>query len=194
VPTVLLFHHVQGLTPGVLAFADALRAAGHTVHTPDLLDGKLFGSVPEGVAYVKTIGFQTVIERGAAAAEALPEELVYIGMSLGALPAQYLAQTRQGARRAVLLHGAVGVSEFSPTWPKDVPVEIHAMDADPEFVDSGDIDAAMALVSEAEDGNLFLYPGKGHLFTDSSLADYDPEAAALVMRRVLQFLQDVDAG
>lgn len=89
--TVLLFHHVQGLTSGVTVIADTLRAAGHTVHVPDLLDGKLFGSIAEGVAYVKTIGFSTVIERGAAAAADLPQDLVYIGMSLGALPAQYLA-------------------------------------------------------------------------------------------------------
>ena len=192
-PTILLFHHVQGLTPGVTAFADALRAAGHTVHTPDLLDGKLFGSIPDGLAYVKTLGFQTVIEHGAAAAESLPTDLVYIGMSLGVLPAQYLAQTRPGARGAVLLHGAVTASEFSPVWPAHVPVQIHAMDADPEFVDSGDIDAAVELVGQSEDGNLFLYPGRGHLFTDKSLADYDPDAAALVLRRVLAMLEELQA-
>jgi len=190
-PTILLFHHVQGLTPGVTAFADVLRAAGHTVHTPDLLDGKLFGSIPDGLAYVKTLGFQTIIERGATVAATLPEDIVYIGMSLGVLPAQYLAQTRTGARGAVLLHGAITVSEFSPVWPKHLPVQVHAMDADPEFVDSGDIDAAMELVGQAEDGDLFLYPGRGHLFTDSSLPDHDADAAALVMSRVLAFLDEV---
>lgn len=191
-PTILLFHHVQGLTPGVTAFADALRAAGHTVHVPDLLDGKLFGSILDGLAYVKTLGFPEIITRGAAVAANLPEDLVYIGMSLGALPAQYLAQTRAGARGAVLLHGAVEVSEFSPTWPRQVPVQVHAMDADPEFVDSGDIDAAMALVGQAEDGELFLYPGRDHLFTDSSLDDYDPVATALVLARVLAMLDALD--
>lgn len=190
-PTILLFHHVQGLTPGVVAIADTLRAAGHTVHVPDLLDGKLFGSIPDGLAYVKTLGFQTVIERGAAAAESLPQDLVYLGMSLGVLPAQYLAQTRAGARGAVLLHGAVTASEFSPVWPAHVPVQVHAMDADPEFVDSGDIDAAMELVGQSDNGDLFLYPGRAHLFTDSSLAEYDAAAAALVMSRVLAFLDEV---
>lgn len=190
-PTILLFHHVQGLTPGVTAFADALRAAGHTVHTPDLLDGKLFGSIPDGIAYVKTLGFQTIIERGAAVAATLPEDLVYIGMSLGALPAQYLAQTRPGARGAVLLHGAITVSEFSPVWPKHVPVQVHGMDADPEFVDSGDLDAAMELVGQAENGDLFLYPGRAHLFADSSLSDYDAEATGLVLQRVLAFLAEL---
>jgi dienelactone hydrolase len=190
-PTILLFHHVQGLTAGVTAFANALRAAGHTVHTPDLLDGKTFGSIPDGIAYVKSLGFQTVIDRGVAAAQALPADLVYIGMSLGVLPAQALAQTGEGARGAVLLHGAVTVSEFSPVWPRHVPVQVHAMDADPEFVDSGDIDAAMELVRQAENGDLFLYPGRGHLFTDNTVADYDADAAATVLRRVLAFLDEV---
>lgn len=190
--TIILFHHVQGLTSGVTAFADALRSAGHDVHVPDLLDGKLFGSIPDGMAYVQQLGFPKIIERGAAVAATLPEDLVYIGMSLGVLPAQYLAQTREGARGAVLLHGAVPVSEFSPVWPRHLPVQVHAMDADPEFVDSGDIDAARELVGQAEEGNLFLYPGKGHIFTDSTLDDYDPEATALVLNRVLAMLAKLD--
>jgi dienelactone hydrolase len=190
-PTILLFHHVQGLTSGVTAIADTLRAAGHTVHVPDLLDGKTFGSIPEGIAYVKTIGFGTIIERGRAAAEAVPGPIVTIGMSLGVLPAQAVAQTRPDMRGAVLLHGAVTAAEFSPVWPRHVPVQVHAMDADPEFVDSGDIDAAREIVAQAGRGELFLYPGMVHLFTDSSLPDYDAEAAALVMRRVLAFLDEV---
>lgn len=190
-PTILLLHHVQGLTPGVMAFADALRAAGHTVHTPDLLDGKIFASIPDGMAYVQSLGFSTIIARGAAAAEPLPADIVYLGMSMGVLPAQYLAQTRPGARAAIFLHGAITVREFSPHWPAQVPVQIHAMDGDPEFVDSGDIDAARGLVAEADDGAMFLYPGKGHLFTDNTLADYDADATALVMERVLAFLARV---
>ncbi|UJW84178.1 dienelactone hydrolase family protein [Devosia sp. SL43] len=190
-PTILLLHHVQGLTPGVIAIADAIRAAGHTVHTPDLLDGQRFASIADGMAHVQTLGFSTIIARGAAATESLPADIVYLGMSMGVLPAQYLAQTRPGARAAIFLHGAITVSEFSPHWPVQVPVQIHAMDGDPEFVDSGDIDAARAIVAEAEDGEMFLYPGTGHLFTDTSLADYDADAAALVMQRVLAFLAGV---
>src|SRR5688500_2398683 len=66
---VLLFHHAQGLTPGVLAFADVLRVAGHTVHTPDLLDGRRFDSVEAGVAYAGQVGFGEVLERGVRAAD-----------------------------------------------------------------------------------------------------------------------------
>jgi dienelactone hydrolase len=190
-PTILLLHHVQGLTPGVTAFADTLRAAGHTVHTPDLLDGRTFASIPDGIAYAKSVGFGTILERGVTAAEGMPDDLVTIGMSLGVMPAQKLAQTRLGIRGAVLLHGAVPASEFCEGWPRHVPLQIHAMDADPEFVDSGDIDAAVELVGAAENGDLFLYPGNAHLFTDSSLPAFDPDAAALVMSRILSFLDEI---
>jgi Dienelactone hydrolase and related enzymes len=187
-PTILLFHHVQGLTPGVTAFADTLRAAGHSVHTPDLLDGRQFASIPDGIAYLQQLGFGTVIARGSEAAGAHAEADVVIGMSMGVLPAQYLAQTREGMRGAVFLHGAVPVREFSPAWPRQVAVQIHAMEGDPEFVASGDIDAARDIVAQAENGEMFLYPGTTHLFTDNSLADYDATAAALVTERVLGLL------
>jgi dienelactone hydrolase len=185
---ILLFHHAHGLTPGVLAFADALRAAGHTVHTPDLYAGRTFATTQEGVAHAQEIGFGEVIGRGVAAAEGLPTELVYAGFSLGVLPTQALAQNRPGARGALLFSGTVPVTEFGPSWPEGVPVQIHAMDHDPFFVDEGDIDAARALVAGASDAELFLYPGDRHLFADSSLPDYDEAAAALLRDRVLMFL------
>jgi dienelactone hydrolase len=185
---VLLFHHAQGLTPGVLAFAEDLRRAGHTVHTPDLFDGRTFDTVDEGVAHANEIGFSEIIERGVRAADGLPAELVYAGFSLGVLPAQKLAQTRAGARGALFFHSCAPVSQFGDSWPEDVPVQIHSMDADPFFVDEGDIDAARALVASAGHAELFLYPGNGHLFADSSLPSYDATAAALLRRRVLEFL------
>ncbi len=185
---VVLFHHAQGLTPGVVAFADELRGAGHTVHTPDLFEGRTFHSVTEGVAYAEEIGFGEVIERGIRAVEGKPAGLVYGGFSLGVLPAQSLAQTRAGARGALLFHACVPVSEFGSAWPDGVPVQVHAMDADPFFVGDGDIDAARALVDEAEDAELFLYPGDQHLFADNSLSAYDADAAALLTQRALDYL------
>jgi dienelactone hydrolase len=190
---VVLFHHALGLTAGVHAFADELRAAGHTVHTPDLFEGRTFGTLEEGVGHAEEIGFGEVIERGCRAVEELPAELVYAGLSLGVLPAQKLAQTRPGARGAVFCYSCVPTSEFGSgsqvgSWPAGVPVQVHGMDADPIFVGEGDIDAARALVAEAEDGELFLYPGDQHYFADSSLPSYDPAAAALLRRRVLDFL------
>ncbi len=186
---VLLFHHAQGQTPGFHAFADEVRQAGHTVHTPDLFDGKTFGSIDEGLAYVKELGgFEQVVERGERAADELPNELVYGGFSLGVVTAQKLAQTRPGARGALLFYSCVPVSEFGTAWPKGVPVQIHGMDKDPYFAGEGDIDAARELVASTDQAELFLYPGDQHYFADSSLPSYDPEAAALLTRRVLDFL------
>ncbi len=188
---VLLFHHAQGQTTGFLAFADQLRDAGHTVHTPDLFEGRTFDTIDEGRAFVKQIGFQEAVDRQVQAADGLPAELVYAGFSLGVVPAQQLAQTRPGARGALLIDSCLPTSEFETSWPDGVPVQIHGMDADPYFAGEGDIDAARALVGEADDAELFVYPGDQHLFADSSLPSYDPEAAALLTQRVLAFLKAV---
>jgi dienelactone hydrolase len=188
---VLLFHHAQGQTAGFHAFADELRPAGHTVHTPDLYDGRTFPTLEEGIAYAGEVGFMEILERGVRTADELPSELVYAGFSLGVMPAQKLAQTRPGAHGALLFYSCIPASEFG-TWPADVPVQIHGMDADPIFVDEGDIDAARAIVDSTEQAELFLYPGDQHYFADSSLPSYDESAAKLLTQRVLAFLEDRD--
>jgi dienelactone hydrolase len=182
---VLLFHHAQGLTEGVREFAGQLRAAGHRVTVPDLFEGATFGTVDEGVAHAQQVGFGAIAERGRRAAGELPPGLVYAGMSLGAMPAQMLAQTRPGARGALLMSGCLPAAEYGP-WPDAVPVQVHGMDADPWFAE--DLDAARDLARTARDAELFLYPGHRHLFADSSLPDYDEPAAALLRQRVLAFL------
>ncbi len=186
---ILLFHHAQGLTAGVLAFADDLRGAGHVVHAPDLYDAKTFADLDEGVGYAKEVGFGTILERGRVAAEGLPDELVYAGFSLGVMPAQLLAQTRPGAKGAMFFSAALPASEFGDSWPPGVPLQIHMMEED-EWVDE-DLPAARELVRTADDAELFLYPGDRHLFADSSLPDFDEDAAALLGKRVLAFLQKV---
>jgi dienelactone hydrolase len=188
---LVLYHHAQGLTKGVEAFADELRRAGHTVHVPDLYEGHTFDTLDEGLAYAKRTGFGTIMERGLTAVEGLGGALVYAGFSLGVMPAQRLAQTRAGARGALLFHACIPVSEFGEAWPVGVPVQVHGMDGDPFFADEGDLDAARALVDSAEQAELFLYPGKEHLFVDSSLPSYDQDAAALLTRRVLDFLEGI---
>ncbi|MFH8682907.1 dienelactone hydrolase family protein [Streptomyces lydicus] len=188
---VLLFHHAHGLTSGVRAFAGALEAAGHRVHLPDLYEGRVFEDLQDGVGHAMEVGFETIIERGRAAAEQLPAGLVHLGFSLGVLPAQALAQTRAGARGALLLHSCVPASEFGGAWPQGVPVQIHGMDADEFFVADGDLDAARALVASTPDAELFLYPGDRHLFADSSLPSYDEKATALLTERVIGFLDGV---
>jgi dienelactone hydrolase len=187
---VVLFHHAQGLTPGCLAFADGLRRAGHTVHVPDLYDGRTFATLEEGIAYAKQVGFDKVLERGRIAAEGLPRELVYAGFSLGVMPAQMLAQTRAGARGALLFSAALPASEFGDAWPQGVPLQMHMMEGD-EWVLEGDLDAARTLVETVGGAELFLYPGDRHLFADSSLPDYDMKAATLLNERVIGFLDKV---
>jgi dienelactone hydrolase len=188
-PEILLFHHAQGQTPGFLAFAEELRAAGHTVHTPDLYEGKTFAALDEGVGYAQQVGFNTILERGRLAAESLPNELVYGGFSLGVMPAQMLAQTRPDAKGALLFSAALPTTEFGRPWPPGVPLQIHMMEADEWALE--DLDAARQL--EAIDGaELFLYPGDRHLFADNSLPDYDESAATLLKQRVLSFLDNID--
>lgn len=186
---VLLFHHAMGQTTGFDAFADELRQAGHAVHTPDLFEGRKFGSIEDGVAHAQEVGFGEIIERGVRAADELGDGIVYAGFSLGVLPAQKLAQTRPGARGALLYYSCVPVSEFG-SWPADVPAQIHGMDADPFFMDEGDVDAARELVEAAEDAELFLYPGDQHYFADSSLPSYDEGATKLLTERTLAFLAE----
>ncbi|MEX2275274.1 MAG: dienelactone hydrolase family protein [Actinomycetota bacterium] len=188
--TVLLFHHAQGQATGFVAFADELREAGHAVVTPDLYDGNTFGDLEEGVAYAEQIGLRQITRTGSATAEDLPADIVYAGFSLGVLPAQSLAQTRPGARGAVFFHSCVPTSELESSWPEGVPLQIHMMDSDP-LAEGEDRPVAEALVEETDDAELFLYPGSAHLFADASLDDYDEQAATLLKRRTLAFLQRV---
>ena len=188
---VLLFHHAHGLTPGVIDFAEELRGAGHVVHTPDLYEGRTFEDLGEGVAHAAGIGFGEITARGVRTADSLRPDLVYAGFSLGVLAAQKLAQTRAGARGALLFHACLPPTEFASSWPAAVPVQIHAMDADPMFVDEGDLEAAQALVSSCDQAELFLYRGEQHLFADPSLPAYQEAAATLLRQRVLAFLDAV---
>ncbi|MCW2510060.1 MAG: dienelactone hydrolase [Modestobacter sp.] len=184
---VLLFHHAQGLTAGVLSFAAKLRAGGHVVHSPDLYEGRTFPDLADGVGHAEQIGFDTIIERGRLAAEDLPADIVYAGFSLGVLPAQMLGQTRPGAKGVLLFHAAVPTEEFDGGWPQGVPLQMHTMDAD----ELGDVEVARHLAQTIDGAELFLYPGDGHLFADRSLPAYDADAATLLEQRVLRFLGEV---
>ena len=185
---VVLFHHVQGLTAGVRRLADELRGGGHTVHTPDFFEGVTFGSIDEGFAAVRARGEGAVDSWADAVVAELPSTIVYAGISLGVMPAQRLAQTRPGAAGALLVEACAPASAFGERWPADVPVQVHGMEHDPFFGLEGDVDAARELVAQAGDGELFVYPGDVHLFTDSSLPSHDEGATALVVERALAFL------
>ena len=192
---VVLFHHVQGLTDGMLAFTDGLRVGGHTVHTPDLFDGERPLTIDDGMKLVQELGDAAITERVDRALSGLPEDLVYAGISFGVESAQRLAQTRPGARGALLYESCFPITgdwAFGP-WPAGVPVQIHGREADPFFAEGGDLDAARELVETVgqELAELFLYPGDQHLFVDSSLPSYDADATVLALRRSLEFLDGV---
>jgi dienelactone hydrolase len=184
---VLLYHHIQGLTEGVRSFADELRQAGHTVHTPDLFDGRTFDTIDEGMSFAREAGFGALAERGVAAAEGIDAKSVYAGFSFGVMIAQQLAQTRPGAGGALLMYSCLPVSEFGEAWPEGVPVQVHGKEDDPFFLE--DLEAARALVDSTDQAELFLYPGEEHLFADSSLPAYDAAAAKLLTERALAFLE-----
>ena len=188
---VLFFHHALGLTPWCLSFAEELRTAGHVVHAPDLFEGKTFTEIADGVAHAEEVGFGTIMDRGRTAAESLPNELVYAGMSLGVVPAQMLAQTRPGAKGVVLISSVVPPSEFG-SWPESVPAQIHMMENDPIVVNEGDLEAARQHAGAYDAVELFLYPGDGHYFFDSSHPSYDEGAATVFKQRVLSFLGNLE--
>lgn len=193
--TVVLFHHVRGLTPGVLAFAERLREGGHRVETPDLFEGRLPSSIEAGVALVDAIGEQELARRADAAVGALgvePGDTVWAGFSFGAALAQERAQTRRGSRGALLYESFVSTTApwaFGP-WPADVPAQVHGMSGDPYFAHEGDLEAALEAADLVGDHviEVFEYPGDQHLFTDASLPSFDPDATEAVLARSRAFL------
>jgi dienelactone hydrolase len=191
---VVLFHHVQGVTDGVRALADRLRAGGHTVHVPDLYGGQVASTLEDGFAIKNGLGDEVIAERLERALADLPSGLVYAGISYGVMTAQRLAQSVPGARGALLYEAFVSTTaEWAfGAWPEGVPVQVHGMDADPIFVGEGDVEAARELVASTTLGELFLYPGDQHYFLDPTLPSYDPDAAALVMQRTLTLLRSVE--
>lgn len=180
---IVLFHHAGGLTPGVRQFADLLRTAGHTVHTPDLFDGRTFADVHDGVAYAQEAGEEVFAARAAEAVVDLPAAIVYGGMSMGAARAAEQVLTRPGARGAFFLYGAIDPGWWNAAWPAGVPSQAHVTEGDPWR--EPDAEAAYTAVSGAE---LFAYPGNGHLFAEPGHPDYDEQAAATATSRIVEFL------
>jgi dienelactone hydrolase len=179
---VVVFHHALGLTDSIRRFAAAWGDAGHTVHTPDLYDGRTFESIEDGMAYSEELGGpMAIVDRARAAVESLSSEVVYVGFSLGVLPAQSLAQTRPGARGAVLCYAALPLGQWGDnwpaTWPEGVRLQLHILDGDE------DSEIAQGLAAAVPEADLFVYPGTEHYF-----AEHDDEAAALLTQRVLGFL------
>jgi dienelactone hydrolase len=184
VAEVVVFHHALGLTDAVRRFAADLGDAGHSVHTPDLYDGRTFDTIESGMAYSEELGGPMgIVERGRAAVDSLPNEAFYVGFSLGVLPAQSLAQTRPGAHGAVLCYSALPLGEWGDnwpaTWPAGVRLQLHILE------DDEDLEIAQTLGATVPAAELFVYGGTEHYF-----AEHDEEAASLLTRRVLAFLDE----
>jgi dienelactone hydrolase len=181
---IVLFHHAGGVTDGVLAFAQQLRDAGHTVHTPDLFDGRTFADVHDGVAFVQAQGEGTFAARAAEIVASMGSELVYAGMSMGAARAAEQVLTRPGAKGAFFLYGAIAPSWWDATWPDLVPSQAHVT-KDDEFREP---EAEVQYLADVPGAELFVYPGAGHLFAEPGHPDYDEVAARLAAQRILAFL------
>ena len=196
---VVLFHSVLGLRPGVIAAADRLRSAGHTVHAPDLFDGEVSDDLDEGSRKEEELGYQEIARRSREAVAGLPAGLVFAGFSLGAVHAELLAASRPGALGAVLMHGAVpveGLGEYFGVdrWPKGVPVQVHYAAEDPWVEAEEEVAPLGEAVRRA--GAAFeehAYPSSGHLFADPDLPEYDRASSEEMWRRVLAFLDRIDA-
>lgn len=181
---IVLFHSALGLTPGVSELAAALGATGARVHVPDLFDGETFAELAAGVAKRDALGIPELMRRAAAAVADVPTDCAYVGLSMGAAAAEWLALTRPGARAAVLAHGALPLAAMGATaWPA-VPLQVHASERDPWV----DLAIARELVAAAR-GELFTYAGDAHVFTDASAPEYDAKNAALFRERVMNLLR-----
>lgn len=189
--SIVLFHHARGCTPGVTEFARRIGRPGQVVRTPDFFEGRTFDTIFEGFAEVKERGFDAYQQWADQQVAELPSDAVYIGISLGVMAAQRLAQNRSGARGAVLIDACLPPDQFGSTWPAEIPVQIHGAKDDPLFALEGDLQAAQELLESHAATDLYTYPGDQHLFIDSSLPGYDAKAADIVIERVRSFISHV---
>ena len=192
---IVLFHSVFGLRPAVGQDADRLRAAGHTVHTPDLFAGHTFDDYEAAFAWAEKSGIDDRLDDlTRASVESLPSDLVYAGYSFGGYCAEMLAANRPGAKGLLLFHSAVSLENLGvKSWPGSVPVQVHYALDDPyrEQEELEPLEASVRASGAAFE--LYDYDIPGHLFTDRGLPDeYDEASAELLYGRVLDFLAKVD--
>lgn len=185
-PSVVLFHHVLGLTPGVRAFATRLRARGHTVITPDLFSGRRFSTIDAGVEHAMDVGFDTIGRRAQAALGGFDGPIVVVGMSMGVMAAKSVIEQGSDVSAAVFLHSAFPSEFLGPTWPATLPVQIHIGDGDP-FAEE-DLPAAIDLVA-AIGAELVIHETDGHLAADASTPDYDEAVTRRTVDEIDRFIR-----
>ncbi|MFG3255646.1 dienelactone hydrolase family protein [Streptomyces sp. NPDC048172] len=192
---IVLFHSVLGIRAGITDAAARFRAAGHTVHTPDLYEGRSFDTYDEAFAFLASIGgIPELITRTQASVEHLPEDVVYAGFSNGGASVLLLTATRPGARGALLFHAAMPLTAFEMdfTWPHGVPAQVHYATGDPYREEAGITGLAAEVRAAGAPFDQYDYEGTGHLFSDPELPEeYDKESAELMFSRALEFLERV---
>lgn len=189
---LLLIHHALGLTHAVRRLAAAWRDAGHEVSTPDLYDGNVFETIPEGLAYAKSVGSESLSAKGEDAAGDLAPGFVVCGISMGVIPSMRIGVSDDAVNGVVAVGSCLPGEFLEAPWPRSVPLRIIASKDDPFFRDEGDLEAAQELVATAADVRLKLMPGTEHLFMEAS----DPLSRAATERLyevVLRMLEKADS-
>jgi dienelactone hydrolase len=194
--TVVLLHSALGLTSQVTAWADALRADGHDVVTPDMFGGVTFGEVDEAVAFVDANGGPPAFVDAARASISgatgarVEGPRVYAGFSFGAAVAEILALTEPDAIGLVVMHGALSPVWFDALeWPEGLTAQLHYAVDDP-WIEPAENAAFLELADGACEE--FVYPGAGHLFGFEGWHEYDDEASHQMFEHVSDFVAQFD--
>ena len=189
--TVVLFHSVMGVTPGLAESAEMLRSNGHEVHVIDQYDGRTFDDYEPAMAHMESIGMEPLMAKALELTPDLADGFVTAGFSNGAGMAEYVAARKPGARGVLMFAGAIDPKWLEVSWPEGVPGQIHTTVDDP-WRDEGIDGAAAAIEAAGGQVEVFDYPGSGHLFADSSRpSEYQQAEAELMWSRVLEFLKRV---
>lgn len=188
--TIAVFHSALGVREGVRDAARRLRDAGHDPHIVDYYgDERSFDDLTNAVDYVNEVGFPALMQAAIDAVADLPDGFAVLGFSNGSGVAEYVAIHRS-VTKAVLGSGTLPLAMMgADTWPSRTAAQIHYAAHDP-FRNEDWLESVIDSVrnSGAPLEVYTEYPGNGHLFTDSSLPDYDEANTELFWKRVTAFL------
>lgn len=187
---IAIFHSALGVREGVRDAARRLSDAGHDPYIVDYYgDYRSFDDHPSAADYVNKVGFPALMQAAVDGVADLPDGFAVLGFSNGSGMAEYVA-TRRSVTKAVLGSGTLPLAMMGAgAWPAQTAAQIHYAADDPfrndEWLESV-IDSVRSSGAPLE--AYTEYPGDGHLFTDSTLPDYDEANTELFWKRVRAFL------
>jgi len=185
--SVAIFHSLYGLRPSVLSAAERLRAAGHTVVTPDLYGLPPADSFEQAAALADKVGWPEIVGRARATLRDMPPRTVLVGFSMGTGVADELLAERPHTAGLLLLSGA---AVTAARIPSGLRAQLHVADPDPEFVPAPAITGwADAMDAAGAIFEVYRYPAVGHLWMDEDLPDHDHLATDLLWSRCTEFLR-----